>query len=171
MPHAVVSVHIMHFYFSFRLLSMLLVSIPAESDLCWVRRWVCSSKPALSAFGGASEGALGHQGLHLQDLRQGVQDVCANKGAYEESHQNEVKQDTSGCWFITFDTVKWKSFGLKIWLESCSCLRKNSKHRHIFCILYRPRGVWFRIDESFMTKKTFLQNSFRWICSSAEWWN
>lgn len=43
-----------------------------ESNLLRVRRRVCPAEPAVSAPGGAPQGTGGRQGVHLQDLRQGV---------------------------------------------------------------------------------------------------
>lgn len=64
--------------------------IPAEPYLLRVRRRVCSSESALSAPGGAPEGALRHQSVHLQNLWQRAQDVRRIQRAHEGSHQDEV---------------------------------------------------------------------------------
>jgi len=70
---------------------LLLSFSSSEFDLRGVRRRVHPPESAVAAPGRAPHGAVGRQGVHVQDLRQGVQDVRAPQGAHEEPRQDEVR--------------------------------------------------------------------------------
>ena len=98
---------------------------PTEPDLRRVRRRVCPSEPALQPPGGAPQGAVRGQGVHLQGVPKRVHDISTAEGAHEEPRPDEVRQPAVAAEGVVIVVTRQQSQGFLVIIQGSGSLRSH----------------------------------------------